>query len=553
MKTPLILFASLLVATLWAAPGSAALTLTKAGTYSSGIFDESAAEIVDYDPATRQAYVVNGYSNGIDVLDLSDISKPSLIKTVDLSAYGAGVNSVAVHNGRIAAAVEGDHKQAPGKIVVFDGKGVILAVFNAGALPDMVTFTPDGNYILSANEGEPNDAYDNDPEGSVTIVDISGGLDKAVVHTAGFTAFNSQKAALRAKGVRISYPTATVAQDLEPEYLAVSTDSKTAYVTLQENNAIALVDIPSATVTDIIPMGLKDWAGNGWKFDASDKDGGVNLASWPVYGCFMPDTIAAYNVGGNTYLVTANEGDSREYEDGEFEYTDEVRCGKADLDPTAFPDAASLQQNENLGRLKLVTDLSDTDEDDDLDRLVAFGGRSFSIFDTSGHLVFDSGGDFEEAMAKQYPDNFNASNDNNDLDDRSDDKGPEPEALALGTIKGRTYVFAGLERMSGFMVYDVTDPASPSFELYELNRDFSVDPASGTAGDLGPECIHFVPAAQSPNGKDILLVGNEVSGTTTVYEISSDTPDVPVAPRWMLLVFVALLGVAGYRLARRHA
>ena len=511
-------YALLLLSLVFALPASAqALTLKHAGRYTTNIFDESAAEIVVYDAASKRAFVVNGNDNAIDVLDVSAPESLKKITAIKLDDFGAGVNSVATHGGLVAAAVEADPKQSPGRIVVTDIDGNVKADFPAGALPDMVCFTPDGKYIVSANEGEPNKAYDNDPEGSITIVDISNGLDKAVAHQVSFSSLNDKTGELKAKGVRISGPKASVAQDLEPEYIAVSADSTKAFVTLQENNAIAVIDIPGARLDAIFPLGLKDWKANGWKMDPSNKDGGVNLQIWPVLGCYMPDSIAAYTAGdGQVYLITANEGDSREYGD----YADEIRIAKAKLDTGKFPNAAELQDKKALGRLKVITDLSDTDGDGDLDRLVAFGARSFSIWSTKGELVFDSGDEFERIMAERFPENFNASNDGNDLDDRSDDKGPEPEGVAVGKVGGKIIAFIGLERMGGVMLYDVTDPKAPKFLDYVLERNFSGDPKAGSAGPLGPEGLYFVPAASSPDGKTpMLLVGSEVSGCTTIYQV----------------------------------
>ncbi len=511
-----IVFFMLLCAAL-IAPGvaDAGVRLHKAGTYSSGVFDESAAEIVAYDRDTSQVFVVNANSGHVDVLDASDITRPRKVRHFDYSQFGGTVNSVACMNGMVAVAVEAKDKQAPGVIVVTDVRGRKLGAFKAGALPDMVTFTPDGKYILAANEGEPNDAYDNDPEGSVTVIDISRGIAKARVRQADFRGFNSKLDTLREKGVRISHPGSTVAQDVEPEYIAVGPDSRIAYVALQENNALAVVDIRSAKIRDILPLGLKDWDGNGWKFDASDKDKRINLHFWPVFGAYMPDAVAAYEVDGKTYIVSANEGDSREYGD----YADEIRFGKAAIDGDSCSYAKALQDEKALGRLKVIQDLSDRDGDGDFDRIVAFGGRSFSIWDEDGRLVYDSGDEFEHVLAVRYPQWFNAGNDKNKFDNRSDDKGCEPEAVAVGVIDGRAYAFIGLERMGGIMVYDVTDPKNPEFVEYRLDRDFSGDPEKGTAGDLGPEGFKFVPASESHTGTNLLIVGSEVSGTTTIYEV----------------------------------
>lgn len=499
------------------APAAFSLKLEQAARYTTGVFDESAAEIVAYDPGSKRIFVVNGHDNAIDVLDAAGLDNGVLqkITSIKLDAYGAGVNSVAVHNGLVAAAVEDDPKQQPGKIVLVDIDGEEIKAFPAGALPDMVTFTPDGKFILAANEGEPSDDYNNDPAGSITIIDISSGPAQGTARQVSFAPFADKLDDLKARGLRISGPGAGLEQDLEPEYIAVAPDSQTAYVSLQENNAIAVVNVPAAQVEGIYPLGLKDWQAKGWKLDASNKDGGANLRSWPVLGCYMPDSIAAFAApDGQVYLLTANEGDGREYGD----YADEIRVGKAELDPEAFAKASTLQEKSNLGRLKVITDLSDTDGDGDLDRLVAFGGRSFSIWKANGALVFDSGDDFERILAERLPGHFNASNDSNEMDDRSDDKGPEPEAITVGLLGDRIYAFIGLERMGGIMVYDVTTPDKAAFVEYLPARDFSQTVESDAAGDLGPEGFAFVPAEKN-NGQALLIVGNEVSGSTTVYRV----------------------------------
>ena len=491
------------------------IQLALAGTYSNGQFDESAAEIVTYDPDSKRAFVVNAHKAVIDVFDLSNGEDPIFLKSIDCTPYGAGVNSVDFCNGVLAAAVEADPKQKPGQVVFFDYDGNFKAKYQVGALPDMVCFSPNGQFILTANEGEPNGDYSVDPEGSISIIDISFGLENAKVMTADFLGFNAKAVELRSAGVRISHPGSTVAQDVEPEYIAVSGDSQFAYVSLQENNALAVVAVPNGEVAAILPLKLKDWAGGGWTLDASDKDEKINMQTWPVFGCYMPDAIAAYEVGGKTYIITANEGDSREY-DG---YADEKRLAKARLDAKAFPNADELQDKKNLGRLKVIPDLCDVDNDGDFDRIVAFGARSFSIWDAKGKLVYDSGDEFEKILAGTVPEMFNASNDENAFDDRSDDKGAEPEAVAVGEISGQWFAFIGLERVGGIMVYNVTDPASPQFIQYFNNRNWGGDPKVGTAGDLGPEGFKFVPADKSPNGVPLLLVANEISGSTSVYEI----------------------------------
>ncbi|MGC9526009.1 MAG: choice-of-anchor I family protein [Limnospira sp.] len=487
--------------------------MSVAGTYETGIFDDSAAEINAYNAETQELFVVNGATVSLDLVDISNPNNPTLANTINLSEFGAGVNSVAIANGVVAVAVEpADIAENPGTVVFMNAAGEVLNSVEVGFLPDMVTFTPDGNKLLVANEGEPNADYSIDPEGSVSVIDLADGVENATVATADFTAFNEQIDSLREAGVRIFGPGATVAQDLEPEYIAVTADGSTAYISVQENNAIAVVDVESATVTDILPLGFKDHSAIG--LDFSDRDGAINIATQDsLFGMYQPDSIAVYAVDGETYLVTANEGDGREYEG----FVEEVRVEDLTLDPEAFPDAETLQLPENLGRLTVTNTLGDTDGDGDFDELYAFGGRSFTIWkptETGLELVFDSGSEFEEITAQQFPDFFNSDNDENTFDTRSDNKGPEPEALAVGTVGNKTYAFVGLERIGGIMAYDITDPANAQFVQYLNNRNFGGDPEAGTAGDLGPEGITVI-------DNSLLGVSNEVSGSTTLIELNA--------------------------------
>lgn len=894
-----------------------AITISPLGTYSTGLLDASAAEIVAYHPATQRAYVVNGGDKTIDILDVSDPTAPALVSQIDMTQFGAAATSVDVYGDLLAVAAPAAEKTDPGIVLFLDPNGEVLAQVTVGALPDMLTFTPDGRHVVVANEGEPNDDYTIDPVGSISIIDVSAGvnaLSDADVRTAGFAQFND--AALDPR-IRIYGPNATVAQDLEPEYAAISADSTTAYVTLQENNALAVVDLANAEVTALLPLGFKNldapvatlhsytiddlpllgvteagqeillggfsglfyegmdaserhifvthtdrgpnpepmdvdddgvaerpfalpdfqpvivrlaldadgnveileqigltrddgtpltglpnlageagmayadeepvdlfgapleldplgadmegivraedgtyWMvdeyrpaiyhftpdgvlaaryvpegsnneetgiavgeealpaiyaqrranrgfeavalrdgilyafiqspidnpdtakdnsskastlvrilafdtntkatvgqyfyrldgkgvdkigdavvmpdgtflvmerdnatgaaarklvyhididaatnflgydlplgvelqsdlglarlgimpvakrlfvdlgaigyntvdkpeglalidentlavindndfGAGGAFDpatglleenpnptpvvlgivrlasngldASDEDGGISIQNWPVMSMYMPDAIAAYTVSDELYLVTANEGDARDYAG----YSEEKRLGDLVLDVAVFPNAAELQREENLGRLRVSTASTDANGDGQVDRIAAYGGRSFSIWDTAGNLVFDSGDAIERITADLLPDGFNSSGENDSFDSRSDDKGPEPEAVALGEIDGRTYAFVGLERIGGVMVWDITDPRAPLFVNYANNRDFTV--ATEEAGDLAPEGIVFVAAEDSPTGNPMIIVASEFSGTTTLWDIT---------------------------------
>jgi len=517
--------------------------------------DTAAAESVAFDPANQRIFTVNADSGRVDVFaaaDLTALDNADPAAGIDLKAMlvAAGkvhngdlignVNSVSIHGKLAAVAVEAAPKTDPGWVVFIDVS--TLAYVNAvrvGALPDMLTFTPNGRMVVVAIEGEPDD-YTIDPEGSVDIIRVAD----FSLHRAGFRDFNvggprerELPAEVRIYGLLVDIAgqpvrPSTVAEDLEPEFVAISKDSRTAYVTLQENNAIAVVDLHTATISRIIPLGFKDHRLPGNELDASDRDGAVNIRNWPVYGMYLPDAVAAYRVNGIDFLVTANEGDSRadwgiEQVPGDETTNlnmEEYRVRTLKLDPDAFPNASSLQANSQLGRLKVTSKLGDTDGDGDFDALYAYGARSFAIWNAAtGELVFDSGSALEQLTASRYGIDFNNNHEENAADGRSDDKGPEPEGVVLGIIDGRTYAFIGLERMGGIVVYDVSDPYAPEFLQYLNNRDLTLDPEidGAAAGELGPEGLLFVKAADSPSGKPMLIVGKEVSGTTAVYEIDT--------------------------------
>jgi len=948
----------------------AGLDLSVLGTYVAP--GGASAEIAAYDPASQRMFYSDGVTNTLGIVSIANPAAPNEVAIVDLSPYGGGPNSVAVKNGIVAVAVQAVVKTDPGSVVFFDASGSLLGQVTVGALPDMLTFTASGQKILVANEGEPNSYNQSDsvdPEGSISIIDISGGIGSASVATADFASFNSQRAALTAAGVRIFGPNATVAQDLEPEYITISPDGATAYVTLQENNALAVVDLATSTVTSIKALGYKDhnqafslqtaefpampsigttvggqalqlggfsglfyegvnaatgrlkfvthtdrgpngepnvagerpfllpafapqivrfelnqptgaisltqqialqsspgvplsglpntsipgtastpyndevpidlfgnelsrdalgadlegvvvapdgsfwmvdeyrpaiyhfdsagvlmdrfvpsgtalaagqpagafgtealpavlaqrrqnrgfeaiaWQGgkiyafvqsparnpatlsnsalnsmrnirvvefdpvthntrqflygmdnpnlgtpdntrpdkigdavalpNGeflvverdddaidsdpssniekkvYRFrlsnatdvtgldglynvggvmksidqmtaaelvaqgitpiaktlhvdlnaagyndvekveglalidantiavindndfgvagisidettgtftllpgytpepvvlglitttnglDASDRDvpgssnnGILNIRNWPVLGMYQPDAIASFEVGGQTYLITANEGDARDYTG----FAEESRVSSLSLDAASFAaqgfadvttGANGLRHADHLGRLTVTTTLGNTDADAEFEQLYAFGGRSFSIWNTAGQLVYDSGDALEQITSAAFPAFFNASNEDNSFDSRSDNKGPEPEAAMVAEIGGRTYAFIGLERIGGIVVYDVTDPLSPAFVQYVNNRDFTQPTSSVAAKDLGLEDLKFIPADDSPTGTPLVMAANEISGTVTFFAINLSS-GVRVTPQGVL-------------------
>jgi hypothetical protein len=576
------------VLVLSATSAQAAITLQPIGRYQSpsARFDAGAAEIVAFDAVTRRIFVVNAQDGTVDVLDSANPSSPAKIAQIDVKALPGvdpaelgAANSVAARDGLVAVAIEANPVTANGVIAFYDSATLgLLAVVQAGALPDAVTFSNTGHFVIASNEGEPRTPVD--PEGSVTIVDLRqrGGRPAFSSCTAGFEAFNAQRAALVASGVYIDPGAASVAQDLEPEYATARGNN--AYVTLQENNAIAVVQLNQCRVSRIMPIGVKDHGLAENALDTSDREidsgnGRIAIRSWPnLHALYQPDSIASYEaVDGETYLVIANEGDVRDTAISGRPSTDAVRAGGLKLDPVAFPPVPSAvspdpnpASSKNLGRLNVIRSLGCEIPLDaagfcrdaagnaaEYDRLYAYGGRSFSILTSDGRMVYDSANDFESIMASKVGAGelarqaFNATNSNNSpgvvpgssnntFDSRSDDKGPEPEGIAVGRVGERTYAFVGLERIGGVMIYDVTDPAGAFYVDYvnsKAVRDFeqpvctAVSGSGGCsngmpnplAGDLGPEGLAFVPAAESPSGKPLVIVGNEISGSTRVYEV----------------------------------
>lgn len=506
----------------------AALSLAPIGSHESGVFDESAAEIVQ--AYGDRLFVVNAQAGAVQVLDWTD---PTAIAEEFSLTSGGVANSLAIRaDGLGVIAFEAPVKTDPGHLVFFDANAAdeasaLLGSVEVGALPDMVTVSKDGAYAVVANEAEPADDFSVDPEGSIGVVSLPDTLTaptQDAVAIADFHDFEEGGSKTLPADVRVFGPQPhgddlPVSRNLEPEYITVV--DGTAYAALQEANAIAVVDLATAEVTDILPLGFKDLGLEENALDPSDRDAGYALRTFPgLKGIFMPDGIQSYTAGGQTYLVTANEGDAREWGD----YVEGTRAKDIAEDgygPVCETSPLASQLGDaDLGRLNVTTENGFNAETACYDEFYAFGGRSFSIWTTDGTQVFDSGSQFEEITHTAAPEYFNSNHTEANFEGRSDDKGPEPENVTIGELSGRTYAFIGFERVGGIAVYDITDPEASEFVTYVNNRDFAADAESTAAGDLGPEGIVFIAAEDSPTGTPVVVTGNEVSGTTTVFEIT---------------------------------
>ena len=472
------------------------------------------AEIVKFNEENDCMYLVSGQTQTLDIVKVNADGSTTLVKKVDIADLGAAndfsagdITSVDVNTDRdlVAIAVQNEDFTANGAIVTLDYEGNFVAKYEAGVQPDMVTFSPNGNLILSANEGEPRQGYGEgttDPMGSVTVVDLT----KNVVNTYTFESLDSSRAALINDGVLLKTDTAP-SVDLEPEFIAVSSDSKTAYVTLQENNAVAALDLTSGTWKYVKGLGFKDYSaeGNGLDLDVDDK---IDIRNENVYGVYMPDGIAVVTISGQDYLITANEGDAREWGEDDNEY--------------ANIDSAKLILSDSAEAGKKIEYL-DTSKTDGLEsgKTYILGGRSFSIWNADTlEQVFDSGDEFEVITAAEFPQYFNSGHNEAGLDKRSHKKGVEPESVSVLETNGKIYAVVGLERMGGIMVYDISDPDEAVYADYLNVRGFSETITDlSQLGDLGPEGICTISAENSPTGNAMILVANEVSGTVTVAQI----------------------------------
>ncbi|MBU1310123.1 MAG: choice-of-anchor I family protein [Gammaproteobacteria bacterium] len=562
------------------------LSIEVVGRFNTGIYGKAAAEIVQFHKSSNSAFAINAAENRIEVISLANLpvaavgngitddslsSVPFLFPASvnvkdsngnDVSVALGEANSIAIYGDMLAIAVAAAQKTDNGAVLFYSlnatGSGTFVKAVAAGALPDMVIFTPDGTKVLVANEGEPDTDYNADPEGSISVISITAGVPADVAQSINLTTdmhFSSdllsasdydtdtkRRNLLQTAGVKFAGPAGTtVAQDLEPEYITVAADSKTAWVSLQEANAIGIIDLTAMTI-EVKALGMKDWGQ--FLMDYSNEDEVASFRKLPnVYGLYQPDSIASYQWNGATFIVSANEGDSRDWD----AYSEDIRAADIidpdELNKTFSTELQALYDatggDDGLGRLKVTAALVDPDNDGVVEKLYAYGARSFSIWDQNVNIVYDSGDDFGRISAAILGNNFNSAHTENKGDNRSDDKGGEPEAIDVGSIEGRTYAFIAQERSGDLFVYDVTNPFQTSFVSHYINRDFDAefelddelaDPCDSSegmdctevplAGDLGPESIKFVPASDSPNGNPLLIIGNEVSGSVTVYQVT---------------------------------
>jgi hypothetical protein len=518
----------------------ATVKITEISSITSGD-GEGSAEIGTFHAASKRIFATNGVKNTIDIFDISDVANPKKVGSVSLSPYGNDVTSVAAGRDVVVAVVNVSDKFSAtgvptttnGKIVVFDTNGKVLSSPDVlGVLPDSVSFAPDGTTALVAIEGQPVCAKDDpataakedtdyskasDPVGGVTVVDLSNPA-APVLRFAGFDQFSVT--AMKAKGIAVSSVVNNVSKDFEPEFVS-AVDNNYAFVTIQEANAIGKLNIRTATfesVTRAFESKLESVAR-----DTSDRDAGAGPRNYKrVVGASQPDAIAAFKSGAGQYYVTANEGDAREYTC----LDDDLRASALKVDPRRFPDWKAWSANAALGRAKVNPTNGDLDGDGDIDNIHLRGTNSMTIY-RSGSVVWDSGELLDQIQTQAFGvANINGSHslssDKSTMNyvgqDRSDDKGAEPEGVAVGMVGDRRIAVLGLERMTALAIFDITDPKKPIFQEWLQMLPTKATPAKDVK-HWSPEGIVFVPADKSPSGKALIITSYELSGSLSIHQI----------------------------------
>lgn len=466
------------------------------------------AEIAAYMPSLKKLFVV-GDEPIMEVVSLDRPERPRTLGAMKLMGKGS---SVTVFNDLIAVSEISKPEQDPGFVEIFQMVEDIprkVGSYKVCAQPDMITFTPDGKTLLVACEGSPSKDLRVDPVGAIAIMKLGrlNSKDSLPVWTSILNLDRLDSNSLMAKGVRKAGPN-SFKQSIEPEYITVSKDSKTAWVSLQENNAIAKINIPAKKVAAVFPLGTVDHSQPGFGMDVR-KNGTISIENVPVHGLRQPDGICAFYEKGKHYIVTANEGAPMEGFDGWSDVTNSLTLFEHNrLDENIF-------DVPTLGALKTLA-VSNVDRCGlyygKCPYVHSFGTRSISIFDGStGKLVWDSGDKIEQMLATVAPDyfNWNSKKGTVKMDARSDDKGCEPENVTVGTVGNLRVAFVGLERMSGIVVFDITNVNNPDI------IDYYMDPK-----DRGPEGLLFIDAENSPiPGQALLVVGYEYSKTLTIYKV----------------------------------
>ncbi|ESP05519.1 hypothetical protein LOTGIDRAFT_152377 [Lottia gigantea] len=507
------------------------------------------AEESAYDPNDQIIYVVGEDSYVLHIVDMENPRAPKILMEHRFLQTDGKPRDVEVCNGRVAVSLSSPVEVYDGHVKFFTTYDRTTQTFSyqsqlpVGVHPDNIEFTNNCAKLVVANEGvhgkDPFNRF-SDPEGSISIITIPT-TGSPTERIAGFNQFNSRTDIRHVSSFAPNNDimTATLAQDIEPEYISISSDGKIAFVTLQENNAIAQVDLNSGVVININSLGSKDWSD--LQLDTSDRDGGVHLRSYPIHGLYQPDVIKQFKVGKKTYLVTANEGAVRQYtkevdgliwSDGVL--ADELGRGNL-LNEIAINNATfvnELKTDSRLGRLR-VSRIDGTTLYG-LQKIYTYGGRGFSIWEAGsyGSPVYDSGDEIEKKNAASLKTIFNTdcaawTNQSPETlrDSTSDNMGPKLNAMDVKSSNGTLFMAVGSETMGSVYLY-VVDKSSITAELQTIKYDGGTGDLwsdlydNNMAGNAYISDIRIIPMSQSPTNQTLLYVLGGGSGSIAIYQFS---------------------------------
>jgi hypothetical protein len=494
------------------------LPFAKTFQFQTKSFNTQAIYAHAYEPLSKRVFVLNRGANQMNILDLSDLNKVRFVRQISLTQVGARPNDVAVIGNIVAVISENNLKQANGRVAFFDTTGTFLNQLTVGPEPTALKFANGGTHLIITNQGSPSQDYFTDPPGSISVVAIFGTnplqLNSTNVFSINFERLDTVAYDNRLRIFNNANQLPSI--DIEPLQIGPVENTNLAAITLGTNNGLALIDYFNGTLDTVYGLGLKDNGLPNQGFDGSVV-GNITIQPYSkIYSLYNPVGMASLLHNGASYFLTANQGLPRRY----MAYDEVDSLKNIPLNPGAFPNRNTLVRDSVLGWLEVSKELGKAQNGFIHDSAVAFGGRSFSVWNDSAQLIWDSGDDFEQTIAALNAANFNASAvSNTSRKSQSVKQGPQPNSIAIGTVNGNRYAFITLKQMGGFFIYNLNDPTNPVFEQYISDRNFLVPANDTAAGDLGPEKITFVPAGDSPTGIALLLLSNSVSGSFSVYQV----------------------------------
>ena len=392
--------------------------------------EPTSAEILAVSVEGETLVYTNSPAEQLGFIDISNPENPKGIGTFELSGEPT---SVAVKGAYALVAVNTslDYEHADGELVVVDiNTQAHIRSLGLGGQPDSIAISPDGQYALIAIENERNDM-------------------------------------LCTKGKYVG---------------AVYADE---YIASQQCEVIGggeLGGLPQTPGGSLVIVDIAEPDPARWRLREVDVTGFSGLYPSdpePEYVDINVNNIAVVTLQENNhiFLVDLSSGS----------IVNNFSAGVANLQSIDTQEETPAYIRQTNAKAKILrepdgvswinTEYFATANEGDMDG----GSRGFTIFNIAGDVVWDSGYTLDH-MAVQY---------GHYPDDRSGNKGNEPENVELGVFDETPYLFVNAERSSLVFVYDVSNPKKPVFK--------QVLPAA-----VGPEGGLAIPS------RNLLVVASEV-------------------------------------------